>query len=114
MVQKVANCRIEAEASKDEEAFVDDILIESATLERQRRIWLAARSVLKEIDEEQMDKFQPREAEIVAKEHMEEEIGLGLRRERQIEEQSAIGEWMRDCQSLQNERQLGQHVVHLG
>jgi hypothetical protein len=117
VVQKVANwrdreiarIRLEAEATKEEESIIDDIEIESAKIERQRRIWMAERSVLREIEEEQMEEFRRREHEIVAKEHMKEEMSLRLRRERlrarQVEEEAAIQEWRRDCQRVQNEMQ---------
>jgi hypothetical protein len=107
--KEIARIRTEAEASKEEETLNDDIEAESARIERQRRIWMAERSVLREIEEEQMEEFRRREQEILAKEHAKEAVNMRIRREqlraRKAEEEAAMEEWKRDCQRVQDQMQ---------
>ena len=94
------------EVQKKEEAMVD-IEKESALIERKRRNWMAERTVLREIEEEQMAEFRRREKEILMRENQKEELALAIKRERlrkrRIEEENAMEEWRNDCTRVQQE-----------
>lgn len=104
---EVQRIRTEAEASRQQEIFNEEIEAECAKIERQRRTWMVQRSLLREIEEEQMEEFRRREQEIQRRENMKEEVSLQLRRERlrarRLEEEQAIEDWRRDCGRVQDE-----------
>jgi hypothetical protein len=102
--------RIKAEAQDaEEEEDIDQQQIENekAQIERRRRIWLAERSILREIEEEQMLEFRRREQEILVREGQREAVMAQIRRKevhkRMREEGQAMDEWRRDCDRVENE-----------
>ena len=105
--KEVERIRLEAEASREQETLAAEIEREAVKIERQRKIWMAERALLREIEEEQMEEFRRREQEILLRESKREEAALQLRRERlrtrRIEEEQAIEEWRRDCEKIQTE-----------
>ena len=105
--REVERIRLEAEASRQQETLAKEIEREAVKIERQRKIWMAERALLREIEEEQMQEFRRREQEILMRESKQEEMALQLRRERirtrRLEEEQAIEEWRRDCEKIQTE-----------
>ena len=105
--QQLARIKEESETAQKSEEEIIDIEKESAMIERKRRNWIAERTVLREIEEEQMAEFRRREKEILMKENQKEELALSLKRERlrkrRIEEENAIEEWRSDCSKVQSE-----------
>jgi hypothetical protein len=73
--------RVEAEASRQQEMLGEEIEEEAAKIERQRRVWMAERSVLRQTVEEQMEEFRRREQEILRRENLKEAVSMQIRRE---------------------------------
>jgi len=99
--------REESEAADKKNILRTEIENESKKIERQRRNWMAERSVLREIEEEQMAEFRRRETEIILRESQEEDINLQIQREtlrkRRIEEEKTIDEWRNDSYRVQED-----------
>ncbi|EAY01099.1 hypothetical protein TVAG_442100 [Trichomonas vaginalis G3] len=105
--QELARIKLESEQEQKKDEEKVDIERESALIERRRRNWMAERTVLREIEEEQMAEFRRREKEILMRENQKEELNLEIKRERlrkrRIEEENAMDEWRADCAKVQNE-----------
>jgi hypothetical protein len=100
--REVQRIGMDAETSRQQEIFIEEIEAEGAKIERQHWTWMAQRSLLREIEE-----FRRREQEIQTRENMKEEVSLQLRRERlrarRLEEEQAIEDWRKDCSRVQDE-----------
>lgn len=105
--KELKRIREEAEATSQEMELAAEIEKNTETISRQRTNWMNERTVLRQIEEEQMLEFRRHERENLSMTSKEEKKLIDSKRReistRKVNEENAINEWRNDCKRIQDE-----------